>query len=101
MPYFGADAPERAASVAALAASSADEEDDEGAVEPEGAMVGSDAGDAGAVAGGVTTAGGGVTTTGASSFLPQALRAAAATMAAIKTDLFIWISLKVWNEQKF
>jgi hypothetical protein len=75
-----------AASVAALAASRADEAAGEGAVaaEPvEGAGVTTTAGGAGSVTG----AGGGVTTTGAtSSFFPQATSAAAAINEASRTD---------------
>jgi hypothetical protein len=55
-----------------------------------GVAVASGAGVAAGAAGGVTTTGAGITTTGAaSSFLLQAVRAAAAIKAAIRTDLFM------------
>jgi len=52
-------------------------------------------------AGGVTTTGAGVTTAGAvSSFLPQAVSAAAAIRAAIRTVFFMEIPLRDWISVK-
>jgi hypothetical protein len=101
--YLGAEAP-RAAEVAALAASSAEDDEDDGAAAGSDAAgaIGVAAGGVLGVAGaGVTAAGGGVTTVGAdSSFLPQALKAAAAITAAIRMDFCIDISLEVNTERK-
>lgn len=92
--YFGADAALRAADVAAFAASSADEADDDGAGDMPVASEAGAEGVAGVVVTegtvGVITTGAGVTTAGAgSSFLPQAVSAAAAIKAASRTDLFM------------
>jgi len=81
--YFGAEAADAAAAAAAAAASMA------------GAEAASTAG-----AGATTGAGAGATTgagagAGASSFLPQAARAKAATKVAKTRDLFISLSLKL------
>ncbi len=81
-----------AAPVAALALSNAEEALDEGAMAPDASGI---AGDAGGVVGaaGAIVAGGGVTTAGAgSSFLPQAVNAAAAMREASKSDLFIGVA---------
>ncbi|WP_414703064.1 hypothetical protein [Polaromonas sp. UBA4122] len=58
------------------------------------------AAEASAAGAGTTTTGAGVTTTGAaSSFLPQAARATAATMAAKTSDLFIFTILDELRKQ--
>jgi hypothetical protein len=101
-----------AASVAALAASSADEAPGAGVVAASapGAGVavesvdGAGAGAAGAGAGSVTGAGGGVTTAGAaSSFFPQATSAAAAISEATRTDEDFFmespLAMKVWTKK--
>jgi hypothetical protein len=80
-----------AAFVAELAASSAEEELGAGAA-ADGAGAGAGA------AGGIAWAGGGVTTAGGgSSFLPQAVKAVAATSEASRIDIFIggllWMKL--------
>jgi uncharacterized protein (DUF2147 family) len=85
--YFAASLAADAAAVAAAPAAAA---------EPAASEAEAAAAEASAAAGsaaGTTTTGAGVTTMGASSFLPQAARATAATIAAITSDLFIFRSL--------
>ena len=118
---WGADAA-LAASVAAsddcgIAGIDGDDEDIDDAADDgdaadgdaDGVLIVSDAGAAGGVAvvDGVTTAGGGVDTTGAiSSFLPQALSAAAPINAATSTSLLAerrtddWVMESPWYDDK-